>query len=247
MISIDTVYQKVLAIANKEQRGYITPQEFNLFADQAQMEIFQQYFYDLDQFERRLGSDGVGLLSDKIQIFKHTPLAMVHGQSLPGNTYMVDDVWLSWRSSEKKPIHLQAKITRRTTVQRVDRNEVQGINSSPLLKSSLTYCYYTYKNKIYFIWPNTNHTNLYKGTPNWRVNLIKRPSVPNWTYVIDPSSQSALYDANSPSLQNFEIHMGDENTLVIKILQLAGISMKDMGLTQLAGQKEANTKQQEKQ
>ena len=31
MISIDTVYQKVLAVANKEQRGYITPQEFNLF------------------------------------------------------------------------------------------------------------------------------------------------------------------------------------------------------------------------
>ena len=39
MISINRVYQKVLAIANKEQRGYITPQEFNLFADKAQMEI----------------------------------------------------------------------------------------------------------------------------------------------------------------------------------------------------------------
>ena len=47
-INIDTIYQRVLAIANKEQRGYITPQEFNLFADQAQMEIFEQYFYDLD-------------------------------------------------------------------------------------------------------------------------------------------------------------------------------------------------------
>ena len=47
MVSIDNVYQKVLAIANKEQRGYITPQEFNLFADLAQKEIFEQYFYDL--------------------------------------------------------------------------------------------------------------------------------------------------------------------------------------------------------
>ena len=27
-ISVDTVYQRVLALANKEQRGYITPQEF---------------------------------------------------------------------------------------------------------------------------------------------------------------------------------------------------------------------------
>ena len=30
MISIDTVYQRVLALANKEQRGYVTPLEYNL-------------------------------------------------------------------------------------------------------------------------------------------------------------------------------------------------------------------------
>ena len=30
MISVDTVYQRVLAILNKENRGYMTPQEFNL-------------------------------------------------------------------------------------------------------------------------------------------------------------------------------------------------------------------------
>ena len=48
-VNIDTVYQRVLALANKEQRGYITPQEFNLLANQAQQEIFEQYFYDLNQ------------------------------------------------------------------------------------------------------------------------------------------------------------------------------------------------------
>ena len=49
-INIDTVYQKVLAMANKEQRGYITPQEFNLFANQAQQDIFEQYLYDLNDW-----------------------------------------------------------------------------------------------------------------------------------------------------------------------------------------------------
>jgi len=48
MVNIDSVYQKVLALANKEQRGYITPQEFNLFANHAQIDIFEQYFYDLN-------------------------------------------------------------------------------------------------------------------------------------------------------------------------------------------------------
>ena len=46
-IIVDTVYQRVLALANKEQRGYITPQEFNLFANHAQMDIFEQYFKNL--------------------------------------------------------------------------------------------------------------------------------------------------------------------------------------------------------
>ena len=45
MVNIDTVYQRVLALANKEQRGYITPQEYNLLANQAQMAIFESYFY----------------------------------------------------------------------------------------------------------------------------------------------------------------------------------------------------------
>ena len=56
MIHIDTVYQRVLALANKEQRGYITPLEYNLLANQAQQIIFEQYFYDLDQ-AKRLESD----------------------------------------------------------------------------------------------------------------------------------------------------------------------------------------------
>lgn len=75
MVNIDTIYQRVLAISNKEQRGYITPQEFNLFANQAQNEIFEQYFYDLNQFERIHGNDNeysdmVKILKEKISIFE---------------------------------------------------------------------------------------------------------------------------------------------------------------------------------
>ena len=47
MVDINIVYQKVLALANKEQRGYVTPQEFNLMADKAQMDIYESYFHDL--------------------------------------------------------------------------------------------------------------------------------------------------------------------------------------------------------
>ena len=75
MVEINVVYQKVLAIANKEQRGYITPQEFNLFADQAQMDIFEQYFYDLDQRQRGDGSESdyadiVTNIEEKLSLFE---------------------------------------------------------------------------------------------------------------------------------------------------------------------------------
>jgi hypothetical protein len=86
MISIDTVYQKVLALANKEQRGYITPQEYNLFADHAQMEIFEQYFYDLDQRQRGVGNqldygDSQENLEEKIGLFE------LFDQSMQASTY----------------------------------------------------------------------------------------------------------------------------------------------------------------
>ena len=79
MILIDTVYQKVLAIANKEQRGYVTPQEFNLFANQAQMEIFEQYFYDINQFKRLPGN--LTEYSDIVNILEEKPKLMqkIHG------------------------------------------------------------------------------------------------------------------------------------------------------------------------
>ena len=75
-VSIDRVYQKVLAFANKEQGGYITPQEFNLFADQAQMEIFEQYFYDMNQWTRQhknnhAYADMIKALEGKIDFFEH--------------------------------------------------------------------------------------------------------------------------------------------------------------------------------
>ena len=52
-INVNSVYQTVLLILNKEQRGYITPQEFNSIANQVQLEIFNSYLPDGDQANRK--------------------------------------------------------------------------------------------------------------------------------------------------------------------------------------------------
>ena len=41
-ISVDTVYKTVLLILNNEQRGYMTPDEFNKTATQVQRKIFER-------------------------------------------------------------------------------------------------------------------------------------------------------------------------------------------------------------
>ena len=51
-INVNTVYTTVLSILNKEQRGYITPDEFNKLATQVQLEIFENYFEDYNQLLR---------------------------------------------------------------------------------------------------------------------------------------------------------------------------------------------------
>ena len=90
-INIDTVYQRVLAMSNKEQRGYITPLEFGLLANQAQLDIFNQYFYDIGQIKRlptydNEYSDSVDLLEEKMEIFKVFKNAVVSGDISTTNT-----------------------------------------------------------------------------------------------------------------------------------------------------------------
>jgi hypothetical protein len=73
-INVDTVYRTVLLIINKEQRGYLTPDEFNKTATQVQLEMFNEYFEDLNQQLRVQENDSeyanrVKNLQEKIAIF----------------------------------------------------------------------------------------------------------------------------------------------------------------------------------
>jgi len=74
-INVNTVYQTVLLILNKEQRGYMTPLEFNKTGQQSQLEIFETYFDSLNQQLRVPQadvdySDRIMGIDEKISIFK---------------------------------------------------------------------------------------------------------------------------------------------------------------------------------
>ena len=46
---INSVRNTVLAIINKNNYGYISPSDFNLFAKQAQLDLFDEYFVNYNQ------------------------------------------------------------------------------------------------------------------------------------------------------------------------------------------------------
>lgn len=82
-INVDTVYRTVLLIMNKEQRGYMTPDEFNKISNQAQLEIFNEYFEDLNQQLRGVSNDSeyadrVKTLEEKLAIFKMPPTSITN-------------------------------------------------------------------------------------------------------------------------------------------------------------------------
>tara|TARA_R100000808_G_scaffold22012_1_gene47736 strand:+ start:305 stop:1006 length:702 start_codon:yes stop_codon:yes gene_type:complete len=231
-VSVDTVYQRVLAIANKEQRGYITPQEFNLFANQAQMDIFEQYFYDLNQFLRIPGndteySDMVNILEEKINIFETSANLDNTYSSFNGgfNTSTVANIYrigsLDFRGVE---------------MEKIEHKEFNSINRSPLTKPTLDRPIYYMKDISIFVRPSSI-------TEGVNINFIRRPSNVAWGYVVQ--NGKALYNASRST--NFELHDSEETDLVMKILALAGITMEEQLLYQAASQEDMKNTQQEKQ
>ena len=100
-ISVDTVYKTVLLILNKEQRGYMTPDEFNKIGSQVQREIFEAYFEDLNQYTRMPQTDvdyanRLMNLNEKMNIFKRdgnaTYVPADNNFTLPTLTHIVGSV-----------------------------------------------------------------------------------------------------------------------------------------------------------
>jgi hypothetical protein len=224
-VSIDTVYQRVLAIANKEQRGYITPQEFNLFADQVQMDIFEQYFYDINQYSRIPGnsteySDVISLIEEKISLFKSQISLQKAGPVFAKrqDVYRIGTILYKGRE-----------------VQRVNYNELVEMSKSPLIKPSESYPVFYERADGYLIRPNTIESRVV-------CTFTKKPLKAKWGYSV--IGGNALYDATKS--QDFELHASEENNLIIKILALAGIAMKDSSIYQIASAEDNKNIQQEK-
>jgi len=226
-VNVNTVYQRILAITNKEQRGYITPQEFNTFANQAQLDIFEQYFYDLNQFLRIPGnqteySDMLNILEEKISVFEKTGITVTNGTTLPTDLYRLGSILNNCPSCRE--------------IEKITQKEWLYIRRSPLAQPTNEFPVYIRDNagiKVY----GTDNLQITSGI---FANYTKVPTAVEWA----ANSATGLY--NSATSVNFELHESEETELVIKILALAGIALKDNNIYALASGEDTKNVQQEK-
>ena len=248
MVSIDTVYQRVLVLANKEQRGYITPQEFNLLANHAQMEIFEQYFYDINQYNRAPGntqeySDMLTLLYEKIAIFEreldqqgmflNLGFTVIPPQITDPNnliyklgTIRVGENQVEMLNSKDFDLARTLPLTAPTLLRPIAKQTSLGISVSTSATN-----FVTQQNAIGLLGVEMG------------ISFAARPTAVQWAYVV--INDKPLYNDNIAV--NFELHESEETELVYKILKLAGVNLKAQEVVQVGQALEQTQIQQEKQ
>lgn len=213
---INSVRNTVLFLLNKDNRGYVSPLEFDYFAKQAQLEIFEQYFSDYSRAvaaqnlrKKALNyGDSVSHIQNKIDIFtKNASLTYDTDHfNTPDDLYKLINVVYGGK-----------------IVQEVANHKYDMIVNSNLTKPSVTYPIYKRINNSLFVSPESITTTV-------SANYIRKPQDPHWGHTMldgDP-----VY--NEDSSTDFEIPASDETELVIKICKLAGLSIREADVVQLA-------------
>tara|TARA_Y100001936_G_scaffold30606_1_gene28691 strand:+ start:12874 stop:13608 length:735 start_codon:yes stop_codon:yes gene_type:complete len=231
-VSINTVYSRVLVLANKEQRGYITPQEFNLLANQAQMKIFESYFYSKNLRNRQEPNrtnevdetDIDELLARKLNPFSEF-LPVTSGHTFPTTT-TVDSV--------QQPIFQYGMVMLNDEpCQKVSMFDAERLKKSTRHMASTAgqAPFYT-DNRVSGRDIVVYAGNIQEETSNVTVECFRVPVTAEWAYVV--VNNQALFNANAAV--DFELHRSEEDTLVNKILELSGIVINKPDVTSIGAQ-----------
>tara|TARA_R110000772_G_scaffold268686_2_gene397480 strand:- start:30433 stop:31443 length:1011 start_codon:yes stop_codon:yes gene_type:complete len=206
-IDIDKVYKTVLAVVNKEQRGYITPDEFNDIAKQAQLSIIDSMMVEYNDALNKKKSyrvnngfaDSSKMLREQLdEIYKSASITFSGGTAtLPTDHYKIQDISSSDRI---------------TKYEEISKSEIGYILSSPLTSPMASFPVF-YRDSLgttIEVKPNTTALD----AASVLVDYIKLPDDPRWGYLEDAEYGAFVYDPN-PYI---------EGALVIKTNALLNIS-----------------------
>jgi len=177
-INVDTVYKTVLLILNSEQRGYMTPDEFNRIGSQVQRQIFEAYFEDLNQQLRvpqsdMEYSDRVAITDEKIAEFKTENDQTVAEKTIGGtNPFTTPSELYRLGSITYEPNTATYK-----EMQRVGRAEIYNIRKAPLTAPTTNYPIYLYEDNKALVYPDT-----IVDPAHIKMQYVKKPTDVRWGY-----------------------------------------------------------------
>lgn len=221
MVNIKNVYDTVLFILNKENKGYITKDEFNSLARQVQLEIFESYFINkaasLQGKNNTPFADPTMNIEEKITFFETestiTPTEGLH--AYPSNFYRLGVVSLN-----------------NIVVDMVSHKDLRYITLSPLTFPTLTQPVFTREENGIRIAPTAGDAVFtYLRRP---VDPVVEGVVVNSTFVQDVGAST-----------NFELHPSEEHELVVRLLTYSGVIIRDPEIVQIASGKEGQITQTE--
>ena len=187
-INVNTIYTTVLSILNKEQRGYLTPFEFNQLATQVQLEIFEKFFEDYNQYIRMPKTDvefasRMDHIMEEFQVFEknedasNNPAATSNVYNQPTDLHRFGSVIYN-KGLNSPPIQI------------VSNREYNQMRLSPLTIPTSNFPVAKYNQDKITVFPTVN--NVYANT-DVTFNYIRKPSSPRWGYYVGSLGQF-VYD-----------------------------------------------------
>mgnify|MGYP003109504229 FL=1 len=261
MVNVNTVYQTVLYVLNKEQRGYIPPDEFNSLAELVQEEIFQSYFPDGSQLNRQ-NQNNTQNDTEFFNIFKNLSYKLYpFEQDVEFSYDSTYDCWFYTEDSTYsiQPIYLLGEIisfysedVTNTTpaasvspsvssiTQLVSKKDYEKIIRSKLTAPTQQFpiCY-QYSSQA------TTDVSLkvFPRPKTLNVNCILSPAAPRWSFQTGGLGQ---YIYNPSTSFNFTLDISEQNNLIIGILKYAGVVINDPTIIEVASQEAQKTSVNEK-
>ena len=221
---INSVRNTVMSIINKDNNGYVTPEEFNSFAKQAQLEIFNQYFVD---FKNSKIEDFKGMESSG-----YSDITKQMDQTIDYFSKNVNLVYNSTSQTFAMPsgwFLLNALYYNQKEIEHVDQRNVYKLLQSNLTAPNALYPAYVMQGDSLTVYP----LSITSGVETYYVRF---PYDPKWTYTV--VNGSPLFNQSANDYQDFELTTSDFPKLVVKICEYAGTSIREQEVVSAAKQQE---------
>ena len=230
---INEVRNAVLAILNKNNYGYISPSDFNLYAANAQMELFEENFSSYNKVinSENTRQSGTGYadieqpIAETLETFLHID-KLTH--ILDNKYYMPSLLTTGYSAYMINKIVCYDPITAKKLgeAEKVTNTNISMLISSNLTAPSIQYPAYTLAQNVIYVYPETIN-----GANSLECSYFSYPKTPKWTY-ISLSNGEPAFDQSQSDYQDFELPDEDGYKLVTKILEYCGMSIREQEVTQ---------------